>query len=120
VQSVLFVLLNARKHAADRGERLARGWFDSFSSAPWFTGWSAPRPRDEPWMVQAQKRPNPVAAPKTWLASTGWMRSQCGSCARAKGHEGWDDPFACLYCGRGVRAASVAAKSSSMSSHRAS
>ena len=75
VRNVLaYVLLNARKHAANRGERLSRGWFDTFSSAPWFAGWSAPLPRDEPWMVRAQNRPRPVVDPTTWLASTGWRR----------------------------------------------
>ena len=75
VRNVLsYILLNARKHAAERGERLSRGWFDTFSSAPWFAGWSAPLPRDEPWMARALDRPCPVAEPTTWLASTGWQR----------------------------------------------
>jgi REP-associated tyrosine transposase len=71
---IAYILLNSRKHAADRGETLAPGWFDSFSSAPWFAGWSAPLPRDEPWMRRILAEPCPVTSAGTWLAATGWRR----------------------------------------------
>jgi putative transposase len=37
-----YVLLNARHHAAQQGQRLARTWIDPWSSAPWFDGWRDP------------------------------------------------------------------------------
>jgi REP element-mobilizing transposase RayT len=65
-----YVLLNARHHAADAGRTLDRGWIDSYSSAPWFDGWSAPV-RVEPHIALP---PRPTAAASTWLLRTGWRR----------------------------------------------
>jgi REP element-mobilizing transposase RayT len=69
-----YVLLNARHHAADRGEKLARNWVDPFSSAPWFDGWKEPIKNDADWLVRLRKRPRPTALPRTWLLATGWRR----------------------------------------------
>ena len=78
-----YVLLNARHHAAERGARLARGWLDPYSSAPWFTGWS-PGPRSArgldchgpppDWLRYLRSLPRPTAEPTTWLLTIGWRR----------------------------------------------
>ncbi len=59
--ALVYVLLNFRKHL-----RGASG-VDPRSSGPWFDGWSRP-PR-------ADGGACPVAAPRTWLATTGWRRA---------------------------------------------
>jgi REP element-mobilizing transposase RayT len=75
VRSALrYVLLNARRHAAERGERRFAGWLDPYSSAPWFAGWRAPSRCDAGWLVRLQRMPRPTAAPTTWLLTTGWRR----------------------------------------------
>ncbi len=77
VRNVLrYVLLNARHHAAQRGQRLARGWLDPASSAAWFDGWSHPEHADRSayWIVQLQRIPRPTRAPRTWLCAIGWRR----------------------------------------------
>jgi hypothetical protein len=62
-----YVLCNARKHGAQRGERHSAAWLDPFSSARWFDGWrelpAAPVPE-----------PGPILAPRIWLLTTGWRR----------------------------------------------
>ena len=65
--ALAYVLNNARRHAAQRGQQLERGWLDPYSSAPEFTGGRgvAPQPRDdEPWL----------SPPGTTLLRTGWRR----------------------------------------------
>ncbi len=69
-----YVLLNARHHAAERGERLYRGWVDPFSSAPWFEGWSGPIRTSAPWIKRLLKRERPTARAKTWLLAEGWRK----------------------------------------------
>lgn len=64
-RALAYVLNNARRHAAQRGQRLAREWVDPFSSARAFTGWRglpARRGTDPPWL----------AAAGTWLLRVGW------------------------------------------------
>ena len=70
--AIRYVLLNARHHAAERGERLSRGWVDPFSSAPWFDGWNGTMRVDQPWMRTLVQRDPPTAAPRTWLLREGW------------------------------------------------
>jgi len=70
----LDVLLNARHHAAERGERLARHWIDPYSSAPWFDGWRDPIRSTAPWLRRLWKRRCPTAPAKTWLLTEGWRR----------------------------------------------
>jgi putative transposase len=68
-----YVLCNARHHAQDRGQRLARTWIDPYSSAPWFDGW-----RDaiveQPWLRPLFRRLAPTAPAKTWLLTHGWRK----------------------------------------------
>jgi len=71
VRNVLaYVLCNSRKHAAERGVRLERGWVDPFSSGPHFTGWSD---LIRPPSTYA-RGPRSTAPPRSWLLRTGWKR----------------------------------------------
>ncbi len=64
--AIHYVLGNARRHCAERGERLAWNWLDPLSSAAWFDGWRFGRPPPD--------TPRPVAAPRSWLLSVGWRK----------------------------------------------
>ena len=67
---IAYVLCNSRKHAAERGLRLERGWIDQFSSGPQFGGW-----RDLVRPPAAYARgPCSTAPPRSWLLRTGWKR----------------------------------------------
>jgi hypothetical protein len=68
-----YVLLNARHHAADRGETLSPDWFDPFSSAPWFKGWSRPLAGTHWLQDEIRSRQSPTAPAKTWLLADGWQ-----------------------------------------------
>lgn len=66
--SLQYVLLNARKHAAERGVRMAASWLDPRSSAAVFDGWLGDLERSGEAM--------PVtSAPATWLLAVGWRRA---------------------------------------------
>jgi REP element-mobilizing transposase RayT len=68
VRNVLrYVLLNARHHAAERGETLARHWIDPYSSA-------AERQRGCLGLGPQRAQPRPTAEAKSWLLTTGWRR----------------------------------------------
>jgi len=69
---ISYVLLNARRHAAERGEKLSKFWLDPYSNAPWFDGWRQRVRADEPWLCELMTRPSPAALAQTWLASAGW------------------------------------------------
>lgn len=60
-----YVLGNARRHAAQGGKVLARGWVDPCSSAPWFDGFTRSH-------CEAAQGPSPALAAKTWLLRSGW------------------------------------------------
>jgi len=73
VRTVLrYVLLNARRHASERGETLSRYWLDPYSTAPWFDGWRQRIRADEPWLQALVARPCPAARARTWLLTAGW------------------------------------------------
>lgn len=67
--AIKYVLLNARRHAAQSGMRCAPDWIDAYSSGRFFDGWRGRRVGGPP----GQEEPT-VADPKTWLLSTGWRR----------------------------------------------
>ncbi len=67
-----YVLLNRKHHAAEK--RFDKMWFDPFSSAPWFDGWSAPLRIDLPWKDDVVSLPRPNVRATTWLLSDGWRR----------------------------------------------
>ena len=56
VRTVLrYVLLNARHHAAERGETTWRGWVDPCSSGAWFGGWKTAMRRDVAWLEKLRR-----------------------------------------------------------------
>jgi REP element-mobilizing transposase RayT len=62
--TLLYVLGNARKHAAERGRTLPRRWVDPFSSARQFDG----------WRQAVRLESGVVTPPATWLLRAGWRR----------------------------------------------
>lgn len=68
--ALAYVLNNARRHAAQRGVKLAASFIDACSSALSFDGWlDLPEGAKE----RAASDP-PVATPHTWLLRAGWRR----------------------------------------------
>jgi hypothetical protein len=61
-----YVLLNARRHDAQRGRVRQRLWIDPCSSGPCFSGWKGVR------LVPFQEEQRPVARPRTFLLRRGW------------------------------------------------
>jgi REP element-mobilizing transposase RayT len=86
-----YVLLNARHHAADSGRSLARGWIDTYSSAPWFDGWNQPV-RIDP---SVSLLPRPTVSATTWLLTTGWRRFGLLSPDDIPGHDPTPAPRRC-------------------------
>jgi REP element-mobilizing transposase RayT len=81
-----YVLGNARRHARQHGRRLARGWLDPCSSAPYFDGWRGRKPAKgehlgDPW-ARGEAEENrtaratgpPTMPARTWVLSKGWRR----------------------------------------------
>jgi REP element-mobilizing transposase RayT len=63
-RALAYVLLNQRKHAAERSSAAPPRGLDAFSSGAWFDGWDRPAPRSAD--------DAPVVAPRVWLLTTGW------------------------------------------------
>jgi REP element-mobilizing transposase RayT len=78
--AIRYVLLNGRHHAAERGQILARGWIDPFSSALWFDGWRDAIRTDTPWLRVLARTPCPTAPPRSWLLREGWLRGGGSIC----------------------------------------
>lgn len=70
-RAIAYVLLNARRHAAQRGIALDRvpARVDPASSGRWFDGWRG-RPPAEP-----SGGGPAVARPRSWLLAIGWRRT---------------------------------------------
>lgn len=69
--ALAYVLLNARRHAAKAGRKLAKAVrIDPASSGHWFDGWRW-RPREG---IAPAGVPIPVAAAHSWLLCEGWRR----------------------------------------------
>jgi REP element-mobilizing transposase RayT len=65
--AIAYVLLNGRRHLANRGRALPRiACIDPASSGRWFSGWRKGAP--------PAQGPPAVAVPRTWLLSVGWRR----------------------------------------------
>jgi putative transposase len=58
--AIVYVLMNAKKH------RVASSHIDTFSSAPWFRGFTV--------AIESPREDAPVARARTWLANVGWKR----------------------------------------------
>jgi REP element-mobilizing transposase RayT len=64
-----YVLNNARKHAAQRGQTLAHNWIDPFSSAPTFGAWAGATITGA-----GATEPGITAPAEFYLLTTGWCR----------------------------------------------
>ncbi len=70
--ALAYVLLNARRHAAQAGRTLSRAFaIDPASSGRWFAGWRRPVGKTGPPPPGIM----PVAQPRSWLLAVGWKRS---------------------------------------------
>jgi REP element-mobilizing transposase RayT len=67
-----YVLLNRKHHDAEK--RFSKTWFDPYSSAAWFDGWSGPLRISMGWQQELVDLERPNARPQTWLLSVGWRR----------------------------------------------
>ena len=65
--ALAYVLNNFRRHAADHGRRLARGWLDPCSSAADFDGW-----KGRALAVKRLTGDPPLPRARTWLLGLGW------------------------------------------------
>jgi REP element-mobilizing transposase RayT len=72
--AIRYVLLNERKHCAERGEKVGKYWVDPFSSGYFFDGWKQQRRFDEPWQKEILTAGPATAPPTVWLLTTGWRR----------------------------------------------
>jgi len=66
-----YVLNNFRHHTP---QTLDRAWFDPYSSAPWFDGWSTPLLLNTPAKRALASTPPPTRPATVWLLTTGWRR----------------------------------------------
>ena len=67
--ALVYVLGNAKKHAAAGRMLLVRQAIDTFTSAPWFDGYR------ERFVVRGLEAvPRPTADARTWLLRVGWRR----------------------------------------------
>ena len=69
-RALTYVLLNQRKHAAERQSHHLPVGVDAFSSGPWWDGWAV-KPRG---VERLRAQAPPVAAATTWLLSVGWRK----------------------------------------------
>ena len=65
---LVYVLLNARRHAAQKERRLPYNFLDPYSSAFHFDGWHGVK------VTPAPGRSPPVARARTWLLRKGWRQ----------------------------------------------
>lgn len=78
--AIAYVLLNARRHLAKRGNALPGiACIDPASSGRWFSGWRSGTPRSHD--------PPAVATPRTWLLSVGWRRRGLLDAAEVPGRD---------------------------------
>ncbi len=67
--ALLYVLNNARKHAAHAGVRYGSRWLDPYSSAGSFDGWAGVGRADH-----TKGGPRASSPPPGWLLRVGWQR----------------------------------------------
>jgi putative transposase len=66
-----YVLNNFRHHTP---QTIDRTWFDPYTSAPWFDGWSTPLLLNTPAKRALASTPPPTRPATVWLLTTGWRR----------------------------------------------
>lgn len=72
-----YVLNNYRRHAAQRGRRVSRGWVDPMSSWAWFDGFDGWLDLPVALAGEAEREragPTLAARPRGWLLNNGWLR----------------------------------------------
>ncbi len=69
-RALLYLLNNARRHAAQGGARWSPDLVDAYSSGCHFTGWCRQVRTFRGW----DPGPKVTADPKTWLLRIGWRR----------------------------------------------
>ncbi|HEX5054514.1 MAG TPA: hypothetical protein VFZ65_22230 [Planctomycetota bacterium] len=67
--AIVYVLANAKKHAAEGREVSVPQAIDTFSSAPWFDGF-----RETVTVRGIEAMPRPVTEAHTWMLTIGWRR----------------------------------------------
>lgn len=72
-RALAYVLLNARRHAAQVGKRMASNWLDPYSSGRWFDGFVSARGQPLPSLEPASA--NPLQSARHWLLQGGWRKS---------------------------------------------
>ena len=65
---LVYVLLNARRHAAQQGRKLPGNYLDPLSSAYHYNGWLGRN------VMPTPGRAPPVVSPHTWLLREGWRQ----------------------------------------------
>jgi REP element-mobilizing transposase RayT len=74
-RALAYVLLNRRKHAAERHPSAPlEPALDAFSSGAWFQGWHSP-PRGLHRLRQSGEDPPVVLSPHSWLLRDGWKKA---------------------------------------------
>lgn len=70
--ALAYVLLNARRHAAQLGRRLPSHWIDPFSTCRWFEGFVSPGGN----RLRSLKPPStsPLKPPSRWVLQDGWQK----------------------------------------------
>jgi REP element-mobilizing transposase RayT len=69
--ALAYVLLNQRRHEAERSGHRPAPAVDGWSSGAWFAGWSRTPPNAA---VIRRSRPPPVVPAATWLLREGWLQ----------------------------------------------
>jgi REP element-mobilizing transposase RayT len=69
-----YVIQNRRRHLAQIGRRLRRGWVDPHSSWAFFDGWRDLPPRLEGMAAAEREGQRLAAQPQSWLLRVGWRR----------------------------------------------
>jgi REP element-mobilizing transposase RayT len=68
-----YIYNNAHRHWSAAG-RPVKPFYDEFSSAPWFEGWTPADAAQVRRVLSEPTGPPPVARAGTWLLTTGWKR----------------------------------------------
>jgi putative transposase len=66
-----YALNNFRHHTS---QRIDPTWFDPYTSAAWFDGWSTPLLLNTPAKRALAAMPAPTKPPTVWLLAVGWRR----------------------------------------------
>jgi hypothetical protein len=76
--AIAYVLLNARRHAAQRRSIASAAMIDPCSSGFWFDGWRCDMTALKAATLPFLERPDdpPIASARTWLLAVGWRKTR--------------------------------------------